>query len=681
MTRFAIFILALGAALAALVVYAYAPGLHGPFLFDDFANLPNLGATGPVESWATFWRYITSGSADPTGRPLALLSFLLDARDWPADPLPFKRTNLVLHLLNGAVLAWLLRSLGMAMRTRNQAHPRHDARITLAALLGATLWMLHPLFVSTTLYVVQREAMLSTFFMLLGLVLWVHARALFVQGKSHAGLLWLVAGLVGCTTLALLSKANGMLLPALALTIEWTFFRPLVAQPGSLSPAYKQWMLFFAAIPTLFVATYLGWEGWRGMVHGISAVRPWTLGQRLLTEPRILFDYLGLLWAPRPYTSGVFNDQVQASSGLFTPISTCFALLGVLSMAIGAWIIRKRHPAVAAAVWFFLVGHALESSTVALELYFEHRNYLPAALMFWPLALWLAQAPSPIRLKAVIGTGMPLVGTKIRLAIALALLVTLATMTHAAADLWGDSRDQALLWAKLNPDSPRAQANAALAEMAAGRPDLAIRRLKPALVNAPSQVQLALNLVGAECRTGQVEPSSLHAAEWALAHTRDPGTLLASWFERAIGQLAQPPCPQLNINMLDRLLDAALSNPYLNAQAGRLQDIYSLKGSIALVRQDGDGALLAFNRALDQQVRASAAFQQAAELGSAGFPQQALAHLEHYQAIRGKEHRAEPGMPAIHQWVLERQHYWDRELIRLQATLREDAARRAPTHS
>src|SRR5690348_18139659 len=84
-----------------LAALAYDQGLHGGFLFDDFANLPSLGATGPITRWDTFFRYVTSGTADPTGRPIALLSFLLDARDWPANPYPFKRTNLLIHLLNG----------------------------------------------------------------------------------------------------------------------------------------------------------------------------------------------------------------------------------------------------------------------------------------------------------------------------------------------------------------------------------------------------------------------------------------------------------------------------------------------------------------------------------------------------------------------------------------------------
>ena len=77
-----------------------------------------LGRDRPGRQLAAFWRYITSGTADPTGRPVALLSFLLDAHDWPADPAPFLRTNL-LHLVNATLLFALLRTLGRRLDGTN----------------------------------------------------------------------------------------------------------------------------------------------------------------------------------------------------------------------------------------------------------------------------------------------------------------------------------------------------------------------------------------------------------------------------------------------------------------------------------------------------------------------------------------------------------------------------------
>jgi hypothetical protein len=668
----------------------YWVGLEGDFLFDDFANLPALGASGPIDTWPTFWRYITSGTADPTGRPLTLLTFLLDARDWPADPFPFKRTNLVLHLINGALLAILLRKLGRKTFETAQSH-----RIDLAAALGSGLWLLHPLFVSTTLYIVQREAMLPATFTLLGLLAWLHGREAILEGHRLRGTTWIVLGSGGCTLLGVLSKANGILLPALALVVEYTLLRSSSSGEVPSTPVqlhqqriYRRSMWVFGWLPAALVAGYLLKQGWSGLTLGISSARPWTLGQRLLTEPRVLLDYLDLLWLPRPFTPGLFNDHIQASVSLWSPASTLPALLVIVMLITVSWSLRRRWPALALSILFYFVGQSLESSTIALELYYEHRNYLPALLMFWPLALWLCDVRLHRKPKPMIAHGTTpiprratswLSASKAKLALATLLLLGLGAMTHARASLWGNSHDQALLWARLNPDSPRAQANAAQIEMSSGQPGLAVDRLSASLAKAPDQVQLALNLFGAQCLLGNIDSATFTASQLALRTTRDPGSLLVSWFERAMEQVRHAPCPQLSYTTLDSLLQATLANPYLATNAGRQQDIHYLLGRLALIQGDQDTALAEFNHALDKQVRISAALKQAALLGSHGFPKQGLAHLDHLAVEPKQAYKAGFGMPRIHAWVLQRQQYWPKELARLRATLRDDAARQART--
>ncbi len=675
---------------------AYWPGLHGGFLFDDFVNLPALGVQGPIETWPSFWRYITSGSADPTGRPIALLSFLLDARNWPADPYPFKRTNLILHLCNGVLLAVLLRRLG-----REAFRPASAWRLDMAAVVGAGIWLLHPLFVSTTLYIVQREAMLPATFTLLGLLGWLHGRSLMLQGHNRRGLPWIVLGLGGCTVLGVLSKANGILLPALALVVDYALLRTTASPVGhrastkaSPPPSYRHAMLLMAWVPAALVAGYLLQQGWRGLTHGISAVRPWTLGQRLLTEPRVLLDYLDLLWLPRPFTPGLFNDQIQASTSLWSPASTLPALLAILALIAAAWLWRRRWPAAALAIGFFFVGQSLESSTVALELYFEHRNYLPAMLMFWPLALWLCDVRAthaPPAAGVVAATDGATANRSpqaapprraasgAKLALAVLILAGLGGMTHARASLWGNSVDQALLWARLNPESPRAQANAAQVEISTGQPQRAISRLQAPLAQSPDQVQLALNLFDAQCQLGQVATATLAATRRALQSTRDPGTLLLSWFDHAMDRVPQSACAQLTYATLSDLLRSARANGHLARNPGRQQDIHYLLGRIALLQGDADTALAEFNHALDAQVRTAAALKQAALLGSSGFPQHGLRHLDHLSTEPGRAYVPRFGMPRIHAWVLQRQQYWPQELARLRATLLEDARQQAPT--
>jgi tetratricopeptide (TPR) repeat protein len=654
-----------------LALAVYWPGTHGGFLFDDFATLPTLGKFGPIDNWIAFSRYVTSGGGDPTGRPVAMLSFLLDARNWPADPAAFKHTNLLLHVINGLLLAVLLRSLG---RIAFQG----PSSIDTAAVLASSYWMLQPLFVSTTLYIVQRETMLCTCFVLLGLLAWLRGRKLLLGGQQRQGLLWMILGLGGCTILAFLSKANGILLPALALCVEYVFLRSY-SSPSIISrPFFRRAILILAVPPSVSVLAYLAYQGWHGFVRGVPSIRPWTLGQRLLTEPRVLIDYLQLLWLPRPFTDGIFNDQVTASVSLWMPKTTLPAILAVFALILVAWRYRRRCPAVALAILFYFTGQILESSTIPLELYFEHRNYLPAVMMYWPLCLWLCNVRTCNRPFGSDGIADSLASKPWqfgKLALAAIILLGVAWMTYSAATMWGNRRDQAILWAALNPDSPRAQTYAAIEEMRQGHSDHAAIRLRAALAKAPHEAQLALNLFIAECTLGHIAPTTLDATRRSLRTMRDNGPLLLDWFDAEIEQSKSPPCPELTVPALRKLIDAALSNPLLMAIAGRRQDLYHSEGQLFLSQKEASQALLDFNLALDQQPDAKTALNQAALLGMAGFPKEGLAHLDYYDHLHGSAPEPVLGMPRIHAWLLQNQHYWPRELARLRATLSVDALR------
>lgn len=627
--------------------WAYAPGLHGGFLFDDFGSLPALGAYGPVTHWDTFWLYITSGTADPTGRPLAMLTFLLDAHNWPADAFLFKRTNLLLHLFNGALLYALLTRLGDLLT--NARHAR------VAAALGCALWLLHPLLVSTTLYIVQREAMLTATCALGGLLLWLQGRQLLVDGQLKAGALWSLLGLGGFTLLGTLAKANGILLPLYALLIEIIVLIPRRPMPaGAARRKHQVVMIAFGVIPAAVALGYVLWAGLHSLwIGGLVGVRPWSIGQRLLTEPRVLMDYLKLLWLPRPFSSGLFNDQYIASISWWHPATTLPAILAVLALIEVAWWQRRKHPALALAMLFYFVGQLLESSSIPLELYFEHRNYTPALLMFWPLGLWLADMHQLRWVKIVLMVALP---------------IALACMTHARAVVWGDVQTQGLIWAKINPDSPRAQANAAEIEMRRGHPQAAARQLEILLAAQPDQAQLAFNLIDARCMMGAVDPDDLAIARKAMLRTAYTGTLLVRWFERALPMAAAGSCRGLTPSALLALIDAGSQNPKL-APTGPQQDITYLRGRIALTQHDPDAAFEDFVGALDLQPRPGLALKAAATLGQQGYPAYGLRLLDHYQQIPRIPTPMSLNMTTLHDWVLTRQNYWPNEMAQLRHQL------------
>ena len=103
----------------------------------------------------------------------------MDGNNWPTDALPFKRTNLVIHLLNALLLfvlaRKLLRILDIEARTCDWL-----------AFVTAALWLLHPFLVSTTLYAVQRMAQLAMLFSVAGLITYLQGRALLATKPRKA---------------------------------------------------------------------------------------------------------------------------------------------------------------------------------------------------------------------------------------------------------------------------------------------------------------------------------------------------------------------------------------------------------------------------------------------------------------------------------------------------------------
>lgn len=272
-----------------LTVLIYQPGLSGPFLFDDFPNLEKIGALGPIESWELFKAYLSSGFSGPTGRPISLTSFLLDANDWPADPAPFKHTNVLLHLLIGVILFPTIRKLLSAIGRA----PRETDWV---ALIATTLWLFNPFLVSTTLYIVQRMTQLATLFSVLGIWGYLQGR-LWLSTRPCLGYATLSLSVGLGTVLAVFSKENGALLPLLILTMEFAL-RFHWTTPG---PDWR-WKTAFLGLPALAIMVYLAMR-LPGLNHPIPT-RNFSLAERLLTESRILWDYLFHLFFPHIQTRG-----------------------------------------------------------------------------------------------------------------------------------------------------------------------------------------------------------------------------------------------------------------------------------------------------------------------------------------------------------------------------------------
>ena len=357
------------ACVLALAAWAYAPGLHGPTLLDDFNNLTALQALDQQEGFAI--DVVLGNLSGPLGRPVSMASFAIERLYLDRGLYGQKSISLLLHLINACLVFGLCRKI---FREFDYDNPW-------LACTVAALWVTAPLLVSTTLYVVQRMTMLACLFTLLSLLAYCHARQR--QLLSQSCLYYFLIAAI-CVPVAALSKENGLLaVPLLVLTEVFVFgFKALSARQAVL---LKLSHLCLVLLPVLAFILLIALRA--DMLFGGYNIRDFTLVERLLTQSRILLDYLAQLTWPAVHRMGVYHDDVQASRSLLSPTSTLYATatwILVLAGLLASGIYRKFRPE-AFGVGFFLVAHLMESTVLPLELYFEHRNYLPAVGIFFAL--------------------------------------------------------------------------------------------------------------------------------------------------------------------------------------------------------------------------------------------------------------------------------------------------------
>ena len=520
----------------------YSAGLPGAFLFDDFGNLPPLGENGPIHHAWQAWAWITSGFAGPTGRPVALASFLLDTNTWPASPEVFKQTNVIIHLINGALLAGLSHSLARGLGVS----PRRAAWV---ALLTAGFWLLHPFWISTTLYIIQRMSMLAALFVFAGLWAYAHGRLQLQAGNPIRAYVWMSLGLGFGTLLATFSKENGALLPLLAWVIEAFVFDADQRALDRCGKRFIWWRRVFIYLPSTVLLAYMAYQLpmlFSGQTYG----RDFTPWERLLTETRIVWTYLRELWLPGLHDGGLFNDDIRLSTSLLHPLTTLFAASGILMLiTISALARMTRTPwirAVGLAIAFYFVGQLLESTWLPLELMFEHRNYLPAGLMFLPLAMFLVQHTTTTQRWPIWA--------------AIAILAVFALLATKRADVWGKPFIQALSWAHQHPDSARAQSYLANFWEQTGNYPEAERLLDEAFKKHPDDLLVLANRAFVACDMNSA-PAGLKTSLLNLAKRGDLAQNVTGYqFDTFLGRL-QTDCTVFGPNFGMQLIDAALQNP------------------------------------------------------------------------------------------------------------------------
>jgi hypothetical protein len=488
----------------------YWPGLSGDLVLDDPSTLAPIARLARGE---LTWREALV--QHDNFRPLSMASFLANWLVTGDRVWPLKLTNLVIHLLAG-VLVFLLSDRLLARPVAGMDHRRRWVALWIAAC-----WLLAPLLVSTVLYVTQRMAALAALFSLAALLAYVCGRERIADDRPR-GVALIALGLGVLWPLAIISKENGVLVPLLVIVVELFFFDRTRGQEdnrltrrvivSSVAAAMLVGVLIVIARPTAISLIY--------------EYRPFTLEERVLTEWRILFDYVSnLILLPGGSPFGIYHDDYPLSRSLIEPASTLLAGLAWMAVLIAGWLTRgTRSGVLIFGLWFYLAAHAVESTVWPLELYFEHRNYLPSVGIFFSVGYGGYLLVSRVRLKRVITAALILVP------------IGYGAVTYHRVLVWQSWERMLLAALSHYPDSTRVHTGLANLRVNQGKLDEALVHLERAAVRpGAAELGIAVHVIGAHCLAGRPPPPAAYARLERARPSDDFYTLNSlAWLTQAV---------------------------------------------------------------------------------------------------------------------------------------------------
>ena len=380
--------------LGLLVATIYANTLEVPFVFDDGPNIKNNPHI--TRTLLSLDGLRKAGFESPmSSRPVANISFGLNYYFGGYDVWGYHLVNIIIHMITGLLLYFLVKTtLLLSWGTNGDAcgfkslaavsestHGWRSLDPSWVSFWTAALWLVHPVQTQSVTYIVQRMNSMAALFFVLSLLLYARGRmsqklrSNDSRRSSTHPYVWFGGSLVG-GLLAFGCKEIAATLPFFILLYEWYFFRDL---SGSWLKRNWIYVVILSILFFLVVVVYLGSHPWGNILAGYAG-RDFTLGQRVLTEFRVVIFYLSLLLWPHPSRLNLEHDFALSTS-LFNPLTTVISLGAVMGiLALGIYLAPRQRILSFCLLWF-LGNLVIESSVIGLELIFEHRLYMPSMLL------------------------------------------------------------------------------------------------------------------------------------------------------------------------------------------------------------------------------------------------------------------------------------------------------------
>ena len=362
-----------------IIFTIYSNTFHASWHFDDEPNIKDNTKIHLKEiSWQNIKKSFFSLQLEPEQlyRPAACLSFALNYYFGKDNVLGYHIVNISIHFLTAIFLFFFIyHTLNVPL-----LKVKYGTNSYFIALLSAALWAVNPIQTQAVTFIVQRMASMAGMFYIISMYLYLKGRT---STQNHVKIILFVL----CTISAILafaSKENAIMIP-LSLFL-YDFFLVQGISKETMKKNIKILVTGAIIILGLGIIYFVFSEASVSSYFSLYVKRPFTLWERLLTQPRIIIFYISLIFYPMSNRLSLAHD-INVSKSLFDPFTTILSILLIIGIVIGAISISKRKPLICFSILFFFLNHIIESSILPLELIFEHRNYIPTMLFFVPIAI------------------------------------------------------------------------------------------------------------------------------------------------------------------------------------------------------------------------------------------------------------------------------------------------------
>lgn len=356
------------------LIIIYSNSFQGRFVFDDTFNITentniHLKSMDCQDIKQAFYGIL----GEKISRPLSYLTLALNYYFGGLNVFGYHLVNFIIHYL-AAIFLFLFIYNALKLPVLRERYGQAGYGI---ALLATVFWATSPLQITAVTYVVQRMASMAGLFYIMSMYFYLKGRT--AEKTRNRIILW-----VFCLLSAFLSvgsKENAVLIP-----ISIWLFDLILIQGATRQNVIRNLMFF---VPAVIVAGAVGlWYVDIGSILSGSAYdnRPFTLTERLLTQPRIIVFYISLLIYPLASRLTLLHD-IELSTSLLAPWTTIPAITLILGLIAIAIYLARRNPFISFAILFYFLNHAVESTFIPLELIYEHRNYIPSMFFFVPVAI------------------------------------------------------------------------------------------------------------------------------------------------------------------------------------------------------------------------------------------------------------------------------------------------------